>query len=91
MAIARDQYVKIYFKKITWNKQSKRVHNGFGGMRYGAKNQGRMWDMKSFSGGIRDEIVLVGPGCVPFVDETVGCSENKGRMQDQTRQKHDLD
>ena len=47
--------------------------------------------MKNFSGGIRDEIVLVGLGCVPFCRRVVGCSEIEGGMRDQTRQKHDLD
>ena len=34
--------------------------------------------MKNFSGGIRDEIVLAVPGCIPIP---------VGRMQDQTGQK----
>ena len=31
--------------------------------------------MKNFSGGIRDEIVLVGPGCITFCRRDVGCCE----------------
>ena len=31
--------------------------------------------MKNFSGGIRDEIALAGPGCVTFCRRGVGCSE----------------
>ena len=31
--------------------------------------------MKNFSGGIRDEIVLAGPGCTTFCRRDVGCSE----------------
>ena len=31
--------------------------------------------MKNFSGGIRDEIVLPGQGCITFCRRDVGCSE----------------
>ena len=31
--------------------------------------------MKSFSGWIRDEIVLAGPGCISFCRQDVGCCE----------------
>ena len=39
--------------------------------------------MKNVSSGIRDEIVLVGPGCVPFCRRDVGCSEIEDGMQEQ--------
>ena len=31
--------------------------------------------MKNFSRGIRDEIVLAGPGCITFCRRDVGCCE----------------
>ena len=34
---------------------------------------GGMWDMKNFSGGILDEIVLAIPGCIPIRRRDVGC------------------
>ncbi len=51
-------------------------------MRDGAQNQGGMGDIKNFSGGIRDEIVLAGPGFVPIRRRDVGYFEFEGGMRD---------
>lgn len=41
-----------------------------------------MRDIENFSGGIRDEIVLAGPGCVPVCIRDVECFEIEGGMRD---------
>ena len=46
-----------------------------------------MRDIENFSSGIREEIVLAGPGYVPVRSRDVGCSEIEGGMRDHIRQK----
>ena len=41
-----------------------------------------MRDIENFSGGIRDEIVLAGPGFVPICRRGVGYFEFEGGMRD---------
>ena len=57
------------------DKPERRAQNRFGGMRLKMKAKGRMRNTRHFRGRIRDEIVLAGPGCIPFGRSDVGCFE----------------
>ena len=50
-------------------------------MRDGTKDQGGMLDTKEIRSGMRDEIILSGPGYVVFHGRDAGCFEIDGEIE----------
>ena len=58
-------------------------------MRDGTKDRGGMLDTKEIRSGMRDEIILSGPGYVVFHGRDAGCFEIDGGIEDQQKSFHD--
>ena len=55
---------------------------GLAGCGMGLKNRGGMRDTKEIRSGMRDEIILSGPGYVVFRGRDAGCFEIDGGIED---------